>query len=228
MRSWPPHGKIAHMKTRRAKNATHFPSATPGTDVTTCGHGAWDRLVIALAVLYVVALGAASFYGLRYGRADTGMAVGKVTITKNEKPLFKMAVNKKMKARISYLNKDLTGTLKLNGAETDTVLFRVEGIAFEDGSDASDAVLFVRMPRSGVGGDLNGAWMVYFFQPSANESFSEWVIAHEDGSADYGHGDNINAITAQRFALEELSEKDWNWNSKGSVLRLERSADDAG
>ena len=212
------------MKTRQAENEEHVAgaSASSNAGADTRGYRAWDKLAIALAVLLVAALGAASLYGFKYGKVDTSVAVGKVTIKKGEEVLLKMTVDEDMQAQVRYHQKRMTGTLVFAGAETDTILFQLQDIKYKDGSDASDAVLFMRMPRSGVQGDLSGAWMTYFSQPSTNENCSEWVIAHEDGTADYGLKDKLNAITAQRFKLVELSEEGWTWEKKKSVLQLQK------
>ena len=180
---------------------------------------AFDVAVYVLAGLLVVVLGAASIYGFRYANVDESVATGNITIRKNDSELAKIKIDEELNAHVDYMKLSMQGKLKLAGAEKDTILFQLTDITLEDGSDTSDLVFFIRMPRSGLQGDFSGAWMLYLSRPSKKVTCGDWIIASSDKTALSGRLKK-NVITMQRSALVEKS-SDWTWNKKGNSLILE-------
>lgn len=179
-----------------------------------------DIVVYVLSVALLATLGLAALYGMRYGNVDQSVVPGDVTIERNGTTVIEMHINDDFSADIEYLGHKMFGTLQLAGAEEDTILYQLRKVSFEDGSDAENTVLFVRMPRTGLQGDLSGSWMLYYSCPSQNNVMqSEWVVAEEGGSAKVGFVTKMNAITAQRKALLDISE-DWKWEKRGQTLSL--------
>ena len=182
-----------------------------------------DVVTYVLAIALLVTLALAASYGFRYGNVDESVATGNITIKVDNSTHAAISVDDNMRARVTYANKVMTGTLKLAGAEEDTILFQLRGIAFSDGSDASDAVLFIRMPRSGLQGDYSGAWMFYFSCPSQKvKKYSEWLIANEGGTGFWGFSDKLNAVTTLRKKLIKSASKA-TWVKEGIVLQFYRA-----
>ena len=276
---------------------------TPAAEHAAKSRGAGDWLVIALSCLLLVALGAAALYGMEYGNVDTSVARGKVKITRNDKRMVNMRIDKNQQATVLYRGKKMRGDLQLAGAETDTILFRVmniklvvdpdtaseetnqavsngaaepgaedtaeqsppenpaeqtqmeqneeaggepaaeqaeeapsqQGAEADEGTadssteeeaaetieDASDIILFIRMPRSGLQGDYSGVWVVYYSRPSEKAAYSDWAIISEDGTAVTGFKRNFNAVTAQRSKLVELAKPGWTWTNEDWRVNLE-------
>ena len=178
-----------------------------------------DIAMYVLSGALLVALGAAALYGWHYGNVDESVAPGHIDVHENSSLLLVVDINDDMTAKVAYLNRVMTGKFVLAGAEEDSILFQLKNIKFEDGSDSSDAVFFLRLPRTGLQGDYAGPWMTYFSCPSQGAQYGNWVIAREDGSASVGARDKLNAITAQRYQLLEWSSV-WTWVKGGDAMRL--------
>lgn len=179
-----------------------------------------DAVVCILAIALLITMALASMYGFKYGNVDTSVAIGSVSITKDGKNLLTIDSDENLNAHVAYLGADMTGQLVLAGAEEDTILFQLTKIAHTDGTDSSDTVTFIRMPRDGLTGDLTGPWMVYFSRPSLEINLSDWVFIKADGTASAGWRSKMNAITTQRFKLFEMSDNSWTWEKNGSALTL--------
>ena len=192
----------------------------PATDKPKRARSRQDIVLYILSAALLITLGLAAAYGMRYGNVDESVVPGDITFTKDEAPLATIHVNDDLTADIDYLGFKMSGTLKLAGAEEDTILYQLYRVTFENGIDPKDAVLFVRMPRSGLQGDFSGPWMLYFSFPSQNNVMqSDWIITEEDGTAKVGEAIKMNAITAQRSVLLENS-ADWKWEKQGQTLSL--------
>jgi len=179
-----------------------------------------DIILYVLSAALLITLGLAAAYGMRYGNVDESVVPGDVTISKDGKHLVTMHVDDELHANIDYLGRKMSGNLVLAGAEEDTILYQLKKVSYDDGADASDTVLFVRMPRSGLQGDFAGPWMLYYSCPSqGNVMQSDWIVATEDGAAKVGAAANMNAITAQRNVLLNGS-ADWKWKKEGQALNL--------
>ena len=103
-----------------------------------------------------VALGAAALYGWHYGNVDESVAPGHIDVHENSSLLLVVDINDDMTAKVAYLNRVMTGKFVLAGAEEDSILFQLKNIKFEDGSDSSDAVFFLRMLRTGLRAIMQG------------------------------------------------------------------------
>ena len=178
-----------------------------------------DILIYILSAALLITLALASLYGLRYGNVDTSVAVGNISIAKYDKEFLGLDIKEDMSANVRYLGMEMSGKLVLAGAEEDTVLFQLKNIAYADGSDATDAVFFLRIPRSGLQGDYVGPWMTYYSHPSKGIMLGEWIITHDDGTASVGWRKDTNVITEQRSKLLGWSDN-WTWRKDGSIMVL--------
>lgn len=180
-----------------------------------------DVAVYVLSGALLIAMLLASIYGWRYGNVDTSVACGNISIKKSELPFIDLSVDKDLNATVyhGYIGREMKGKLVLAGAETDTILFQLKDMHFTDGGDPSQAILFIRMPRTGLQGDYAGVWMTYFSYPSEDVKISEWIIADEGGNAISGLKTGYNVITAQRNQLGSYSNA-WTWQKAGSSMIL--------
>ena len=182
-----------------------------------------DPLLYALSGLLLVAMLMATMYGLRYGKVDQSVVKGHVSISVGDTWLATIDVDENKDATVNYLGHTIHGKLRLDGADTDSVLYVMKDMTFENNLDPKGAVLLVRMPRSGLEGDLSGTWMLYFSYPDDGEVEgnvrSDWVFARADGTALYGYAPEMNAMTAQRKTLEQSSVA-WHWSKTDEGLSL--------
>ena len=182
-----------------------------------------DPLLYALSGLLFVAMFIAALYGLRYGKVDESVVKGRVSINVGDAWLATIDVDENKEATINYVGHTMHGKLKLDGADTDSILYVVKDLTFENNLDPTGAVLLIRVPRSGLQGDLSGPWMLYFSYPADGEvegsTRSDWVYANADGTALYGYAPDMNAMTAQRKTLEAQSVA-WHWTKTADGLSL--------
>ena len=182
-----------------------------------------DPLLYALSGLLLVAMLMATMYGLRYGKVDESVVKGHVSISVGDTWLATIDVDESKDATVNYLGHTIHGKLRLDGADTDSILYVMKDMSFENNLDPKGAVLLVRMPRSGLEGDLSGTWMLYFLYPDDGEVEgnvrSDWVFARADGTALYGYAPEMNAMTAQRKTLEQSSVA-WRWSKTDEGLSL--------
>lgn len=178
-----------------------------------------DIPLIVLSVLLLVAMGMATIYGIRYGNVDESVVSGDVSLVEDDHPVLSMHVDDDKHADITYLGLKMSGTLRLNGAEKDTILYMLTKITLEDGAEPGNLAFLVRMPRSGLKGDLAGPWMVYFSRTDTGFISSEWVLANEGGEAIIGHSGSLNPMTTMRDQLIGKSTKG-TWEREGSTLRV--------
>lgn len=182
-----------------------------------------DPLLYALSGLLLVAMLMATLYGLRYGNVDQSVVKGHVSINVGDAWLATIDVDENKEATINYVGHTMHGKLRLDGADTDSILYAVKDLTFENNLDPKGAVLLVRVPRSGLQGDLSGPWMLYFSYPADGEvegsTRSDWVYAGADGTALYGYAPDMNAMTAQRKTLEAQSVA-WRWTKTADGLSL--------
>ena len=178
-----------------------------------------DKALLILSVLLLIALACASLYGIRYGNVDESVVPGQMTVIEDGEVTLDLNIDDNLNASINSIGFKMTGTLKLAGAEEDTILYQLNGISLEDETDSKGAVFFIRMPRSGLQGDLSGTWMVYCTFPEV--AYSKWMFLQEDGSAAVGFKNSTNVITMQRDAIIKISEEmPWSWEKHGSTLLL--------
>lgn len=185
-----------------------------------------DVVTYVLAALLLVTLGLASLYGFKYGRVDESTAAGTITICDEEETWLKATIDEELNADVEYFGEHFLGTFKLAGAEEDSVLYQLRKVKHSNGQDADGAILFLRMPRSGLQGDFQGPWMVYFAVADSDIKHSCWVLANDDETAFVGTAEGMNAITTQRKELIELAEARY-WEKDGNTLLLSTKAPEA-
>ncbi len=208
----------------------------------------WTLLILSAALL--VAMGLATLYGLRYGNVDESVMVGEVSIIDGQNLLFSMRADEQKNVEICYNGLKLKGTLHLDGAEKDTILYRVavkeaepdleEGhatpgqaervdgwLSWAENSklDPADVIMLVRVPRSGLSGDYVGPWMMYFVYQPEEDITSGWMFLHEDGVALTGVGGIGNPMTAMREDLEKKTEET-TWSVDGHVITIDRPVEE--
>ena len=185
-----------------------------------------DLVTYVLAALLLVTLGLASLYGFKYGRVDESTAAGTITICDEEGTWLKATIDEELNADVECFGKHFLGTFRLAGAEEDSVLYQLGKVKYSNGQDADGVILFLRMPRSGLQGDFQGPWMVYFSWANYSIQHSFWVLTNEDGTAFAGMADGMNAVTTQRPRLIELASAMY-WQKDGNVLSLSTEAPEA-
>lgn len=204
------------------KMSTSHPSSglsSKGVTVQDKKNAALSAITLILALALFLALAICTAYGLNYGDVNQSAAKGSITIMANESPIATIHVNEDMSATVDYLSHRITGTLKLEGAEEDTLLFQLRDASLIDEPLTDDAILFIRMPRSGLQGNYEGFWVIYYSCPSENIMRSDWLYASSNNNALAGFSNKTNAITKQRNVLLENAEP-YRWEKRGSVLLL--------
>lgn len=189
-----------------------------------------DPTLYILSALLLVAMGCATLYHLRYARIDETVIPGSVEIDDMDGTVLAMHIDDDMQAEITYRDWSLKGTLALDGAEEDTVLYKLNDAEFtndtepepvehpatdaEEGADSgtTDAepgppILLVRVPRSGLQGDHTGPWMVYFTYTAADLLSSDWVFIEEGGKARVGNSTTLNPMTMLRKDLMKQAQR---------------------
>lgn len=205
-----------------------------------------DWTLIILSVALLVAMGLATLYGLRYGNVDESVMVGEVSIIDGKNLLFSMKADEQKNVEICYNGLKLKGTLHLDGAEKDTILYRMavkeaepdleEGHATPEQAervdgwlswaensklDPADVIMLVRVPRSGLTGDFVGPWMMYSVYQPEEDTTSDWMFLHDDGVALTGVGGIGNPMTAMREDLEKKTEET-TWSVDGHTITIAR------
>lgn len=186
------------------------------------GIGAWfreDPLVFILSIALLIAMGAATLYHFRYAQIDHSVMPGTVNIVLGDKIKMRLQIDEDLNATVKYRDLFVQGKLRLEGAEEDTVLYRLIETRDLDGYEIEDLILFIRVPRSGLQGDLCGPWMAYLSYEAWNSVCSDWFFIQEDGTALVGEGENMNAMTALRRDLLGRT-RTYTWKRNSQVLYI--------
>lgn len=178
-----------------------------------------DLLLVVLSLTVLLAMGAATMYHFRYSPIDKSVLPGQISIIKDDKSRLRISIHEDLTATIKYRDMYARGTLKLEGAEEDSVMAILRDAEDFDGNELKDLAVMVRMPRTGLQGDFCGPWMVYLSYPEWNSVVSDWFFLQNDGTALVGEGEGINAMTTLRQVLLDRAEE-WTWRRKRSVVYL--------
>ena len=176
-----------------------------------------DTLLVALSVLLLVTLGLASLYGFRYGRIDDSVMPGKVELACNDRTVMTLDIASMDDVTVGFDGIVVHGKLRLEGADTQSVLYALDKKTYENGLDPEDTALLLRVPRGGLQGDLSGPWMVYFAQNAVNAKHGMWALLGQDGTAHYESSRAANPMTMQYPALEEAS-RVGTWQRDGNRI----------
>ena len=176
-----------------------------------------DMLLVALSVLLLVTLGLASLYGFRYGRIDDSVMPGKVELACNDRTVVTLDIASMDDVTVGFDGIVVHGKLRLEGADTQSVLYALDKKTYENGLDPKNTALLLRVPRSGLQGDLSGPWMVYFAQNEDNAKHSMWALLGQDGAAHYESSRSANPMTMQYPALEKAS-RVGTWQRDGNRI----------
>lgn len=186
------------------------------------GIGAWfreDPLVFILSIALLVAMGAATLYHFRYAQIDHSVMPGQVNIVLGDKIRMRLDIEEDLSATVKYRDLFVQGKLRLEGAEEDTVLYRLVDTHNLDGTELEGLILFIRVPRSGLQGNLCGPWMAYLSYEGWDTVCSDWIFIQEDGTALVGEGEGVNAMTMLRRDLLDRT-REMVWKRYGQTLYL--------
>lgn len=178
-----------------------------------------DSLLVVLSVLLLVTLGLASLYGFRYGRIDDSVMPGKVELVCNDRTVATLDIASMDDVTVDFEGLVVHGKLRLEGADTQSVLYALDKKTYDNGLDPANTALLLRVPRGGLQGDLSGPWMLYFAQNADNAKHGMWALLGKDGKAHYEMSRSKNPITMQYPALEEQS-KVGTWERDGNRILI--------
>ena len=176
-----------------------------------------EALLAALSILLVVALGLATLYGLRYAMVDDSVMPGKVELVCNDRSVMTLNIAGMDDATVGFGGTVAHGRLKLEGADTRSVLYSLVGVSYDNGLDPKNTALLLRVPRGGLQGDLCGPWVAYLVQVDGDAKCGAWALLEGDGTARYGTSGSDNPMTMQYPALEKAS-KAGTWRRDGSRI----------
>lgn len=174
--------------------------------------------------MLLVAMILASLYGLRYGKVDQSVVSGSISFYEGDRMLASIAIDDDMNATIDCSWGSIRGRLKMDGADTDSILYKMTDISFEGGMDSRGAIIMLRVPRTGLQGNFVGPWMMYYSYPADGDVpgrvYSDWLFVRSDGMVLGSGQKDFNVMTAQRKDLEEKSST-WTWTRSGDRLVME-------
>ena len=183
-----------------------------------------DALLYILSGALLVAMLLAVLYGLRYSKVDASVIPGKVAFYEGERMLSSIEIDNDMNATVTCSWGTIHGRLKLDGADTDSILYKITDISFEGGVDPKGAIVMLRVPRTGLRGDFVGPWMMYYSYPADGDVpgrvYSDWLFVRPDGTVLGGGQSGFNVMTARRRDLERKS-SEWTWTRSGERLVME-------
>ena len=176
-----------------------------------------DTLLVVLSVLLLATLGLASLYGFRYGNIDDSVMPGKVELACNDRTVMTLDIASMDDVTVGFDGLVAHGKLKLEGADTKSVLYTLRELTYENGLNPENTALLLRIPRGGLQGDLSGPWMVYFTQNAENAKHGTWALLGQDGTAYYESSRTKNPMVMQYPALEEES-RVGTWQRDGNRI----------
>ncbi|MBR3326625.1 MAG: hypothetical protein IKG22_04815 [Atopobiaceae bacterium] len=178
-----------------------------------------DALLVVLSVLLLVAFGLAYLYHLRYSKVDDSVMPGKVELVCNDRSVVTLDITSMDDATIEFDGLVVHGKLRINGMDTQSILYSLNDASYENGLNPEDFALLLRVPRGGLQGDLSGPWMVYFAQIEGDAKHSMWALLEQGGRAHYGTSRSDNPMTMLYPELKKVS-KAGTWKRDGSRIMV--------
>lgn len=182
-----------------------------------CGRGGCFDLccnelpLIVLSLLVIISMAFAAIYGMQNGSVDIDAICGKVEFRCDEAALWSIEVDQDKYAIVRSSWGVARGRLRVDGVDSDSVLFVLTDPQFEGGLNSEGAVVMIRVPKTGLNGGLVGPWMIYASFPDDGEcpgrSISSWVILQPGGAALKGERLGFNAMVVKQSLLEPQSER---------------------
>lgn len=203
---------VAHENKREARREA-------GARGRLSGMSGSDKLLVALSVLLLVTLGLASLYGFKYGRIDESVLPGKFTLVHDGAEVLSIDIASKDDVTVNFGDFVVHGKLALEGADTQSVLYKLTDRTYSTGLDPENTALLLRVPRGGLQGDFTGPWMVYHTLTKTGAKKSIWTMLNEDGTGYFGRSTSTNPMVTQYPQLEKASKK-VTWQRDGNRVSV--------